>query len=125
MGYVVEDGNVVICGRINDAYVDDNGNTIYLFDIEHTILDIENVKQCKAVSIERGGKPTHVCHIVIDDKCDRNAVLNEIKAYCSEKLPADHQPKLIHIYKDALPVAPSGKLDTQKMKMEFDELIEI
>ena len=125
MGYVVEDGNVVICGRINDAYVDDNGNTIYLFDIEHTVLDIENVKQCKAVSIERGGKTTHVCHIVIDDKCDRNAVLNKIKAYCSEKLPADHQPNLIHIYKDALPVAPSGKLDTQKMKMELDDLIEI
>ena len=125
MGYVLEDGNVVVCGRMNDSYIDDNGDTIYLFDIEHAILDLEDIKQCKAISVDHEGKMTHICHVVLDDKSNKDSALKAIKEYCATKLPENHQPKLIHIYKDALPVAPSGKLDTQKMKREIDDLIEI
>ena len=124
MGYVAEDGNVYVCGRISDSYTNMNGEIIYLFDIEHTVLDIKGVKQCKVVSKNLRGQITHICHIVLDGK-NAETVLSEIKQHCVSALPQNHQPKWIHIYNDALPVAPSGKLDILKMQNDTDELIEL
>lgn len=124
MGYVAEDGNIYICGRISDSYINNNGEMIYLFDIERAVLDVEGVRQCKVITKVVNGHTTHICHIVLDN-IDTNKALIKIKKHCENALPQNHQPKWIHIYEDALPVAPSGKLDTLKMKDCTDRLIEL
>lgn len=125
MGYVAEDGNVYVSGRISDSYVDSSGNTIYLFDIERTILDIPQVRQCKAIDHEIDGKMTHICHTVLDSHANQEQTLYMIKEHCANRLDSVHQPELIRLYGDALPVAPSGKLNINKMKKNTDELIHL
>lgn len=124
MGYVSEDGNIYVNGRISDSYIDEQGNTIYLFDIERAILDVETVRQCKVVVSEIGGRQTHVAHIVFSlGKETAENIIEQVKSVCAQKLPTSHQPRLLKLYADALPVAPSGKLNTEKMKMDTQNLI--
>lgn len=123
MGYVTEDGPVFVSGRISDSYVNQAGETIYLFDIERAILDISEVRQCKAVVSEIDGENVHVCHMVLSGQSDSDAVLSNIMTHCAEILSENHMPSLFKVYDGALPVAPSGKLDTQKMRMDTGNLI--
>lgn len=123
MGYVDEDGCVFVDGRINDSYVNEQGETIYLFDIERAVLDVESVRQCKAVVSEIDGKQTHVAHAVFfNDKGTTEEIIAQIQTVCKAKLPENHYPHLIKLHEDALPVSPSGKLNTVAMKKDTENL---
>ena len=123
MGYVAEDGNIYVDGRISDSYVNDDGETIYLFDIERTVLEVPTICQCKAVSGCINGRKTHICHMVLTEDADVDETLDKVKRYCARKLPVSHQPIAVCLYQEALPVAPSGKLDIKTMKENMDGLI--
>lgn len=126
MGFVSEDGNVYVSGRISDSYRNTQGETIYLFDIERAILEAGAVRQCKVVSSEINGKLVHVAHVVL--YCEQDTVCNILKKVmevCRTKLAENHMPHLFKIYDDALPVAPSGKLDVPEMKSNITDLIRI
>lgn len=125
MGYVAEDGNVYVSGRISDSYVTSNGRTVYLFDIERAVLDIPQVRQCKAIAHEINGVMTHICHTALIGGANQEETLRMIKEHCAEKLDVTHQPVLFRLYDDALPVAPSGKLDIRKMQENTDRLIRL
>ncbi len=123
MGYVDEDGVVYVSGRISDSYCNQKNELIYLFDIERAVADNKNVKQCKAITAEVNGKLTHVANVVLHK--NDPAVFDEIMAECRKKLPENHLPKYFKVYENALPVAPSGKLDTVKMREEAVDLVEM
>ncbi|MBR2877353.1 MAG: AMP-binding protein, partial [Clostridia bacterium] len=125
MGYVKEDGSVYVDGRISSSYKNQNDETIYLFDIERAVLDIEKVRQCKAVVSEINGMKTHVAHIALVDGVNTSEVLKEVKIHCEKKLLANHLPTLVKVYNSALPVSASGKLDVAKMENDTSDLIEI
>ncbi len=125
MGYVTKDGNLYVDGRISDSYVNADGETIYLFDIERAVLNVEKVRQCKAVVSEIGNNKVHVAHISFDKDTDIADTLKRIKEYCQAKLKANHMPTLVKVYDDALPVSLSGKLDTIKMRADTSNLIEL
>ena len=125
MGYVAEDGNVYVSGRISDSYINSSGRTVYLFDIERAVLDIPQVRQCKALAHELDGAVMHVCHAVLVDGTDQEQVLRMIQEHCAKKLDTDHQPLLLRLYSDALPVAPSGKLNISEMRKNTDNLLRL
>ena len=126
MGHVDEDGNVYVDGRISDSYINEDGETIYLFDIERAILSDERVRQCKAVSSEIDGKLTHVAHTVLYTHGGSDELLlKEVQNKCCDILPENHIPKLFKLYSDALPVAPSGKLNTARMKSDNNGVITV
>lgn len=126
MGHVAEDGSIYVDGRISDSYMNTEGETIYLFDIERAILSIESVRQCKAVTSEINGQQTHVAHISLyKNKDNIEAVLQQIQDVCKAKLPENHVPHFVKFHEDALPVAPSGKLNTAQMKADVQGLNEI
>ncbi|MBE6739372.1 MAG: acyl--CoA ligase [Ruminococcaceae bacterium] len=125
MGYVTEDGSVYVDGRISSSYKNAAGETIYLFDIERAVLDIEQVRQCKAVVSDVDGIKTHVAHIVLTKDADKKTTMNTIKGHCSSKLPINHIPTLVKIYDSALPVAPSGKLNVVQMESDTKDLIKL
>ena len=125
MGYVTEDGNVYVDGRISSSYVNDNNEVIYLFDIERAVLDIEQVRQCKVVVSEINGRKMHVVHVVLNRDVDSQKIWNVMKEYCSKKLPQSHMPAWIKLYDSALPVAASGKLDVAVMEKDTLNLIEL
>lgn len=125
MGYVTEDGSVYVDGRISSSYKNAAGETIYLFDIERAVLDIEQVRQCKVVVSDMNGEKMHIAHIVLTADADQNTALKLIKNHCLSKLPTNHMPTLVKVYNSALPVAPSGKLNVSQMENDTDDLIEI
>lgn len=123
MGYVAEDGNVYVDGRLSESYINKKGKTIYLFDIERAVLSVESVRQCRAIASEIGGILTHVLHISLVKQAEEETVLSEIMSACRGALDADHMPVWFKLYPDALPVAPSGKLDISKMQNDISGLI--
>lgn len=125
MGYVTEDGCVYVDGRISSSYKNSANETIYLFDIERAILDIEQVRQCKVVVSEVEGKRTHIAHIVLVDEADVSQTLAIIKQHCSDKLKGNHLPTLAKLYDSTLPVAPSGKLDVTVMEKDIVGLVKL
>lgn len=123
MGFVDEDGNVYVDGRISDSYMNTFGNTIYLFDIERAISSASCVRQCKVVVSEVNQTSVHVAHIVLNEEVDdKSNALMQIMSLCSKKLPEDHWPHLFKLHTDALPVSLSGKLNTTVMKNDTDGL---
>ena len=124
MGYVTEDGSVYVDGRISDSYTNAQGETIYLFDIERAVLGADSVRQCRAVASEINGKITHVAHTVLDNEVSQDGALKQIHDLCKNRLKPNHLPTLFKFYKDALPVAPSGKLDVAKMKNNTENIVE-
>ncbi len=125
MGYVAEDGNVYVDGRISSSYKNEANETIYLFDIERAILAVEQVRQCKVVVSNVNGEKTHVAHIVLTADANQETIFKSIKEYCSTNLSANHMPTLVKVYDSALPVAPSGKLNVNMMENDIENLIEI
>ena len=123
MGYVAEDGNVYVDGRLSESYINKKGKTIYLFDIEWAVLSVESVRLCRAIASEIGGILTHVLHISLVKQAEEETVLSEIMSACRGALDADHMPVWFKLYPDALPVAPSGKLDISKMQNDISGLI--
>lgn len=123
MGYVNEDGSIFVDGRINESYVNEEGVTIYLFDIERAILDVESVRQCKTVVSKINGKETHIAHVVFfENEKTAEEIIAQIREVCNTKLPENHYPNYLKLYKDALPVSPSGKLNTEEMKNNTENL---
>ena len=125
MGYMDEDGNLFISGRMSDSYINDADETIYLFDVERAILDVADVRQCKAVVSVVNGVKTHVCHFSLYEDKDITEVLSNVDAYLKGKLKENHIPHLYKFYSDALPVSLSGKLDVLKMQKDVENLIEV
>lgn len=124
MGYVTEDGNVYVDGRISDSYQNEQGQRVFLFDIERTILSVSDVRQCKVVSTMIDGKETHVAHIVLFcNEHNEKEVLDSIAKACHEKLAPNHFPHLLKIHNDSLPVSLSGKLNVAEMKKMSVDLI--
>lgn len=125
MGYVTEDGSLFVDGRISSSYTDEKGNTIYLFDIERAILNVEQVRQCKVVVSQIDGRQIHVVHMVLDKGADAASTLACVKKYCRSKLTPEYVPTWVKLYDLALPVAPSGKLDVSVMEEDIKNLIKL
>ncbi|MBQ8326040.1 MAG: acyl--CoA ligase [Lachnospiraceae bacterium] len=125
MGYVAEDGSVYVDGRISSSYVNESGETIYLFDIERTVLEIELIRQCKVVVSVINGKKEHIVHLTLREANDIKNSLNIIKEYCASKLTFSQRPRWIKLYDSALPVSPSGKLDVAEMERNITGLIKL
>ncbi len=125
MGYVTEDGCLYVDGRIESSYKNEEGDIIYLFDIERAILNIEQVRQCRVVVSKVNGVNIHVAHIVLTDAADRISVLSNIKEYCSNNLQKNHMPTLLKLYNSALPVSKAGKVDIIKMQNDVVDLVRL
>lgn len=74
---------------------------------------------------ECGGAATSTNSCTNVPGSDRESMLREIASRCSEVLPANHFPHFVRLWERSLPVVPSGKLDTECMKNECSELIEL
>lgn len=83
------------------------------------------MRQCKAVAQAREGALTHICHLVLAHGADREQTLAEIRRHCREVLDPAHQPRWLCLYDRALPVAPSGKLDTAALRENRGELLDL
>ena len=131
IGYMNEDGSLVVLGRKSDYSIID-GIQIYNFDIERAILSSNNVKLCE-VQTHPDDKNRLVAHIVWEN--DVGSILKQHPErqmdYFAEiqKIVMDimHLPEAVpHSFcvRDSFPSAHSGKRDIQFIKNDITGLLE-
>lgn len=131
IGYMNEDGSLVVLGRKSDYSIID-GIQIYNFDIERAILSSNNVKLCE-VQTHPDDKNRLVAHIVWE-----NDVGSILKQHSERQMDyfAEIQKIVMDIMRlaeavphsfcvrDSFPSAHSGKRDIQFIKNDITGLIE-
>ncbi|MCR4755829.1 MAG: acyl--CoA ligase [Lachnospiraceae bacterium] len=123
IGYVDEDGEVFILGRATDCFKRENGDTVYLFDIEEEIFEEPLVNQCKVVDIKEDGKIKLVAHIVFKDgTTDPERIVKRIDEYLKTKLPEYMRPNYYKI-RTSMPVHSNGKRDVEALRSDRENLI--
>ncbi len=132
IGYMNEDGSLVVLGRKSDYSVID-GTQIYNFDIERAILSSKKVKLCE-IQTHPENSNRLVAHIVWEN--DTNALLKQNPEKQAEYL-TEIQKIVVDIIKlpeavphsfcvrDSFPSAHSGKRDIKFIKSDIEGLIEI
>ena len=125
IGYVDEDGVIFILGRATDSVKREDGNSIYMFDIEEEIIKEEAVNQCKVVDIEEDGETILVSHIVFEDGVtDADSILQRINDRIKNALPEYMIPQYYKI-RQSMPVNSNGKRDIEALKRDREGLIKL
>ncbi len=115
IGYIDEDGFVFVEGRASDSFTSLSGDTVYNFDIENVILKSKSVFGCEVV----GRKNVHgyeeaFCFVVLNQGCNKDASLKEIRQICEKELDSEHIP-VEYVVLDSFPVKVSGKRDMERL----------
>lgn len=116
-----------VLGRSTDSFVDSDGNTIYLFEIENMIANNKYVKECELVPLTVNGKKVPVAHIVLEEEAKKvsHDVLYLIHTDCLSKLENKESIPFAYKLRDNFPTSPiSGKRDYQTLKYETDDYLQ-
>lgn len=123
IGYVDEDGEVFVLGRVTDSYSRENGEIVFLFDIEEKILKNESVSQCKVVDIKDGGIKKLAAHLVFRaDTENPEQIIAAIWEDLRMTLPPYMVPDFYKI-RSAMPVHNNGKRDVAALRNDMVDLI--
>ena len=123
IGYVDEDGEVFVLGRATDHFCRDNGEIVYLFDIEEEIFREETVNQCKVVNVNTSSGNALVAHIVFrQTNINTELSLSRIHKHLQESLP-DYMVPDYYKVRSSMPVHSNGKRDVASLREDRMNLI--
>ena len=132
IGYISEDGSLVVLGRKND-YSIINGEKIYNFDIERAILKNNKVKLCEIQTHPEDDNKL-VAHIVWENDINalfkknpelQNQYLSEIQDGVLKIMNSENAVPYSFCIRDSFPSAHSGKRDIKFIKNDIDNIIEL
>ena len=112
-----------VSGRKTDSFIDENGQVVYLFDIETTIEEIKYVKEAEVVALTVNGKKVPIVHLVLekDDASIREDVIKVIDETIKRKFSnASYIPYAYKIRSEFETSPISGKRDYEVLKYETD-----
>lgn len=123
IGYIAEDGNVFIEGRIKRMIIRYDGFKIFPIQIDSVIMNNEKVKSCCTVGVadmahSQGKLP--IVFVVLNDDADAETVKRELFELCKKELPEYVQP-LDFIFIDKMPLTPIGKIDYRSLEEKVKE----
>lgn len=106
-GYLTEEGNVVLTGRIKE-FIIRGGENISPLEIESVLVDDPRIRECKAVGVpdEHYGEEIALCLVVEDGE---EFPEEEVRTLYRQKLAHYKEPRYILYYRD-LPKGTSGKI---------------
>lgn len=131
IGYINEDGSLVVLGRASDYSVI-NGDQIYNFDIESAILTSPLVKLCEVQTHPEDDNKL-VAHIVWENEVAAKIkeepgleveYLSEIQNGVFGVLNNTNAVPRLFCVRDGFPSAPSGKRDIKFIKQDVKDIIE-
>ena len=127
VGYVRENGEVVICCRQKEMFTDETGVSIYPFEIERIINKMPGITRSKVLKMELDGKKILAVHFSLDYKPGSQEELEEIYNKMLEAIKAENAkilPKAFK-YRESFPLNKGGKMDMVGMALEQDGFFEI
>ena len=112
-----------VSGRKNDSFIDENGNIVYLFDIETKVENIKYVKEAEVIALTVDGKCVPIVHVILDKKDYK--ISEEIIRLIDMSLKKDNNntSSIPYAYKvrDSFATSPiSGKRDYAILQYETD-----
>jgi long-chain acyl-CoA synthetase len=126
MGYIAEDGNVYIKGRIKRMIIRHDGFKVFPVQIESIITSCQKISACCVIAVQdqehsQGSLP-FVFAVPYEEYFDLDQVLvNELSELCYRKLPEYAQPHGYSFIK-SLPLTPIGKIDYRKLEEMHKEM---
>lgn len=132
IGYINEDGSLVVLGRKSDYSIIDD-TKIYNFDIERAILKTGTVKLCEIQTHPENDNEL-VAHIVweneISSQLKQNpelmeGLLKQIQNQVSVEMGIEEAIPFNFCIRDSFPSAHSGKRDIKFIKSDVEGLIKI
>ena len=123
IGYVDKDGEVFILGRAKDHYHRENGELVYLFDIEEEIWKDRDINRCKVVYFKTENEIVTDAHVVLQKEVTEEIeVLKRIHRRLTNSLP-DYMIPQYYKARTSMPVHNNGKLDVYALRDDRDNLI--
>ena len=112
-GFVSEDGNLILTGRIKE-FIIRGGENISPLEIESVLFDVEGIKEAKAVGVYDAHYGEEVCLCVVKDI---SSVITEtdIRKKLKDSIGEYKVPKYI-LFMEELPKSISGKIITRDLK---------
>ena len=122
-GIIRGDGHVVVLGRISDSYISKTGKRHFFFNIKNAILENHFVNRCEVVKISDKEKDLIVAHIVLQKDVNVDEAINSIQKWCAERLDEEEEPNAYKIRTSFTLNPTSGKVDTEALKADKENLI--
>lgn len=132
VGYINEDGSLVVLGRKSDYSIIDD-TKIYNFDIERAILKTGTVKLCEIQTHPENDNEL-VAHIVWENEISSQLeqkpelleeLLKQIQNQVSAEIGIEEAIPFNFCIRDSFPSAHSGKRDIKFIKSDIEGLIRI
>lgn len=117
-----------VSGRSSDSFIDEEGNVIYLFDIENKVEDIKYVQQAEVVALTIGNKQVPVVHVILDKTAKSQAynIIRLIDATLKKDCKNKNEIPFAYKIRDSFATSPiSGKRDYAILKYETDGYLKI
>ena len=112
-----------VSGRSSDSFIDENGNAVYLFDIENMVEEIKYVREAEVIALTVDDKKVPVVHVVLD-KNTKEVEEDVLKVIDTTLRNSNDNPNAIpYAYKirDSFATSPiSGKRDYAILAYETD-----
>ncbi len=124
-GIIRNDGHVVVLGRISDSYISKTGKRHFFFHIKNTILENHFVNRCEVVKTDDQENDLIVAHIVLQKDANVDEAINSIQEWCAERLDNEETPNAYKVRASFALNPTSGKVDTEALKADKENLIVI
>lgn len=124
LGYIDENGNVYLVGRLKRLIVRYDGIKVPPTSVENALVKHESVSACCVVGAPdaehgRGQKP--VAFVVIVDGNSAQTLTDTLIEHCKSELPEKYIP-VSFVQIDALPLTANGKVDYRALEKEAAKL---
>jgi long-chain acyl-CoA synthetase len=119
LGYMDEDGFVYIVDRLKDMIIT-GGENVYSAEVESVIYQHPAVGACAVIGIpdETWGETVHA---IIVPRDGQSASIEEIIAFCRERIAGYKCPRSVEIRGEPLPMSGAGKILKRELRAPFWE----
>ena len=119
VGYILESGEVVICCRQKEQFTDENGKTIYPYEIERIVNTFPDITRSKVLKTTLNGTNLLAVHVTVrKDTGDIEKLFKDIYKACQDAdLPI--LPKAFKC-RESFPINKGGKMDMVAMSEETE-----
>ena len=114
-----------VSGRVSDSFIDENGEVVYLFDIENQVEKSQYVREAEVISLTIDGKKVPIVHIVLNKEINitPEEALKSIDDSLRKNVTKNQIPYAYKIRESFATSPISGKRDYAILKYETNDYL--